>query len=174
LVLNEHLYGFRYLGRLDYVGSDNERPRNFTFHLNSDGAGIFQAQLEIDNLQAEEGYKEGAASQGLVNRYERNPRLRAAAIRIHGTTCQACGFSFDSTYGSRRRGFIEVHHKRSLSTYAGEIIVDPGMDMSVLCANCHRMVHRDRDKPLGVEDLRSILESRSNTLGKRAFSERGV
>lgn len=42
---------------------------------------------------------EGRRIQYLTSRYERVPANRQAAIRIHGTVCQVCGFDFYRHYG---------------------------------------------------------------------------
>ena len=34
--------------------------------------------------------------------------------------------------------------------------VNPQTDMVVLCANCHRMIHRNRDGMLSPDELRSL------------------
>jgi hypothetical protein len=115
------------------------------------------AQHDIEVVEVEWGFAEGKSSDVLVNKYERNAAARARAIAVHGTTCQACGFSFSKVYGSRGEGYIEVHHLRPIASYGGQVMVDPVKDMTVLCANCHRMVHRKPDEPLSLEDLRKLV-----------------
>ncbi len=100
---------------------------------------------------------EGRMSQVLVNRYERHPQNRAEAIRVHGTTCQVCDFVFADVYGERGEDYIEVHHKRPISSYGDAIQIDPREDMAVVCANCHRMIHRDAERPLSIESLQQIV-----------------
>jgi 5-methylcytosine-specific restriction protein A len=81
----------------------------------------------------------------LHRRYERNSKLAAEAKRIHGSTCQVCGFEYSARYPGIGDGFIEAHHRVPLS----ELLKGPGTpwlsardDFAVLCANCHRMIHR--------------------------------
>jgi 5-methylcytosine-specific restriction protein A len=102
------------------------------------------------------GYPEGATSQVLVNRYERDPRNRAKAIAIHGHKCLACGFDFSQSYGDLGTDFIIVHHIVPISKISPDYIVDPEKDLVTLCANCHSMIHR-KDPPLSLEELRSIV-----------------
>lgn len=116
---------------------------------------VAQAQEQIDAAMSESAV-EGAPVTRLVNTYERNPNLRAAAIKIHGTTCQACGFSFD-VYGPQGAGFIEVHHLKPLAQQKSEAEVNPRTDMAILCANCHRMIHRHPNSPLTIDQLRTLL-----------------
>lgn len=95
--------------------------------------------------------------------YERSRRNRAEAIRIHGTSCAACDFSFNAFYGVElARDYIEIHHIESITS--GPRPVDPTTELVPLCANCHAMVHRVRGSSLSVVSLRSaIAKSRSAT-----------
>lgn len=70
--------------------------------------------------------------------------------------CDACGFSFEKTYGSRGKDFIECHHQKPLSELkAGEKTTLS--DLALLCSNCHKMVHAQ--KPwLTIEELRAMLK----------------
>jgi len=115
---------------------------------------------DLETIQLEEEYVEGQKTTRLVSYYERNPNLRAAATAIHGTRCQACGMTFVERYGELGEGFIEVHHLKPVADYGGEVSVNPETDMAVVCPNCHRMIHRRKDKQLTVEKLRGLLEAR--------------
>ncbi len=101
-------------------------------------------------------YDEGATKSVSVNVYERSSAARAACLAHHGRACVVCGFDFQATYGELGKGFIHVHHLRSLSTVDSEYQVDPIVDLRPVCPNCHAMLHRSEPaKP--IEDLRSIL-----------------
>jgi 5-methylcytosine-specific restriction enzyme A len=80
-------------------------------------------------------------------RIERNPKASRAAKQVHGTVCQACGFDFVSAYGELGKGYIEAHHLKSLSSLQEGVPVtyDIKSDFVVLCANCHRMIHKMPD-----------------------------
>ena len=110
---------------------------------------------DIAGIEFECEYIEGEQRQRLTNYYERDPQLRAAAIRIHGTRCQVCSFDFEEHYGVRGSGYIEVHHKTMVSRL-GRAKVDPRRDMAVLCSNCHRMIHRRTNAPLTIEQFRKV------------------
>src|SRR5258708_25773478 len=62
---------------------------------------VLSLQLEGGDEDVIKGY-EGGKKLILVNHYERDANLRKEAIRIHGTTCKACGFNFAKVYGPRR------------------------------------------------------------------------
>jgi len=78
---------------------------------------------------------------------ERNAAAAKAAKKHHGTICQACGLDFASRYGDIGKGFIEAHHLKPISTLEEGMAVgyDIVKDFAVLCANCHRMIHRTDD-----------------------------
>jgi 5-methylcytosine-specific restriction protein A len=119
-----------------------------------------EENVEIDSLG--QGLPEGALMRITVNRYERSPSNRAAAIAAHGVTCKACGFDFAQFYGTLGEGFIEVHHRIPVSHMEANYIVDPIRDLVPLCSNCHATVHRT-DPPLEPDALATIIAKNRNT-----------
>ena len=77
----------------------------------------------------------------------------------------ACGFDFWEVYGELGEGYIQIHHEEPLFLYEEEGIEDILRDalqrVKPLCANCHCMIHRWRDAPLSVEELRALIRQRS-------------
>ena len=102
------------------------------------------------------GFPEGAVSQVLVNKYERDPRNRQFAIQLHGKLCQACDFDFKLVYGDLGENYIVVHHLVPLSAMGSDYTVDPLKDLATVCANCHAMLHV-KDPPLTIDELRDRL-----------------
>lgn len=90
-------------------------------------------------------------------RYERNPINKEKAIKVHGVVCQGCGFDFEKTYGEIGKGYIEVHHVKSLFMETGAFDIDPAMDLICVCANCHRIIHRKRNSVLSLKELKEIV-----------------
>lgn len=80
---------------------------------------------------------------------ERNPRLATEAKRIHGYTCQVCQFNFEETYGELGHEYIEAHHLTPLADLpiGRALRLSPRDDFAVVCANCHRMIHRSGAPP---------------------------
>ena len=115
---------------------------------------------DLDSLKTEETYFEGTKSKRFVNHYERSDKLRAETVKHHGVKCKVCGFDFEEVYGERGKDFIEAHHLVPVSSLGKETEVDPKSDMTVLCSNCHRMVHRRKDHVLTPEELRSLMGKR--------------
>lgn len=88
----------------------------------------------------------------------RNQSASKAAKRYHGLSCQACGFTYSDMYGELGEGYIEAHHIEPISELPIDHWVrnDPRRDFAVLCANCHRMIHR-KGAPKDVEGLRNLI-----------------
>ena len=100
-------------------------------------------QIEDDG---NETVKEGQVLYKLHKYRERNSKIvckkKAFILKNFGKLeCEICGFDFYKQYGGIGYGFIECHHKVPLSTLASttETSVD---DLMMVCANCHRMLHR--------------------------------
>jgi 5-methylcytosine-specific restriction protein A len=55
--------------------------------------------------------------------------------------CEACGFDFAERYGDRGDGFAECHHTVPLAKLDGSRGTRL-KDLAIVCANCHRMIHR--------------------------------
>jgi 5-methylcytosine-specific restriction enzyme A len=91
-------------------------------------------------------------------RIDRHPRASREAKRYHGTICQACGFDFAAKYGELGTGYIEAHHLRPLGELEEGVPVryEVATDFSVLCSNCHRMIHRAND-PSDMATFRSLV-----------------
>ncbi|MGA5085450.1 HNH endonuclease [Streptomyces pseudogriseolus] len=96
---------------------------------------------------------------------ERNKSLRKkkidSVLRKGGSlTCEACGFDFEEVYGDRGTGYIECHHVVPLHE-AGEGRTKLS-DLALICANCHRMIHRCAPWPTPAE-LKATIEQRRST-----------
>jgi hypothetical protein len=98
---------------------------------------------------------EGAVRTIVVNRYERDPDLRAACIAKYGARCFVCSADMGSRYGDYASGFIHVHHLTPLSEMGGEANVDPVHDLRPLCPNCHSVVHL-RTPPFSMDEMHSM------------------
>ncbi|MEV6953963.1 HNH endonuclease [Streptomyces sp. NPDC051183] len=116
--------------------------------------GIASGQLAlIPEQYGEWDEDEAVAQEGrLLKRWalsrERSPALRRrklAQIRKQGLpfACSVCAFDFSRTYGPLGEDYIEVHHVLPLH------IAGPRdtrlSDLALLCANCHRMCHRNHE-----------------------------
>ncbi|MDR7081179.1 5-methylcytosine-specific restriction protein A [Arthrobacter ginsengisoli] len=102
-------------------------------------------------------YPQDAVTRVVVNRYEQDPDARRACIAHFGSSCAACGFSFEQKYGEIGIDFIPVHHIVPASQLGGSYELDPITDLIPLCANCHAMAHQGVGTPRTVAELRRII-----------------
>lgn len=103
---------------------------------------------------ADSGYIEGSTRRVESDRYERDPRARAACIAHWGYRCQVCGLSMHERYGDIGRHFVHVHHLTPIAR--GERRVDPIDDLRPVCPSCHAMLHT-MDPPITIEELQERL-----------------
>ena len=115
-----------------------------------------QRPTTLGEVTDKKTYQEAAVERVTVNRYERDPRARAACIRAHGLRCKVCDFDFEERYGEPGRGFIHVHHTRPLHRMRANDRVDPSRDLVPVCPNCHAMLHC-QDPPYDIEQLKALL-----------------
>jgi len=126
--------------------------------------GIQEAEVASSEGGAELHFEYAESRRRSSERYffARNPRLTEAVKQHHGYRCQACHFDFAAKYGELGSGYIEAHHLNPLSErpeleWTDELKTRVA-DVTVLCANCHRMIHRRRPA-LALEELRQAIET---------------
>ena len=95
---------------------------------------------------------EGEKKLNLHYRIERNSNIirlkKDRELKNKGfLACEICNFNFEEKYGSLGIGYIECHHNIPLSKVKSGVETKLS-DLSLLCSNCHRMIHRKggRDK----------------------------
>ena len=123
-------------------------------------------RLDLEETDEVEEAPEGRLLTRLHLVRERCPALvqakKAKVLRETGCLrCEICLFDFERAYGEFGRGFAECHHTRPVSE------LRPGdktrlADLAVVCANCHRMIHRRRPW-LAVQELRDAVAAAADT-----------
>ncbi|MFF9864091.1 HNH endonuclease [Streptomyces sp. NPDC013953] len=98
------------------------------------------------------------------NRSMRKKKIASVLRRGRRLECEACGFDFERVYGERGAGYIECHHVVPLHE-AGQGRTKLS-DLALICANCHRMIHRAAPWPT-PEELRASIE-RKHAADRRA------
>lgn len=101
--------------------------------------------------------------------FQRSSKLREFAIDIfkteEGVFCEVCNFNFYKIYGNLGKDFIEIHHRKPIfmfdQTDFDQTLESALINLSPLCANCHRMIHRNA-KELSVERLKQLIQSQLN------------
>ncbi len=73
--------------------------------------------------------------------------------------CEACNFSFYKFYWSWGEWYIEIHHKIPIfmSDETEWTLSELVKNVTPLCANCHRMVHRKSNDVLSSTQLQSFI-----------------
>lgn len=111
-----------------------------------------------DSFESEATHLEGAKISYFTTKYERKPLLKNQAVKLHGTTCCVCGFNFKAFYGEYAEGFIHIHHLLPVSELGGEKPVNPATDLVPVCANCHSIIHRKKDRTLSIDELKEMIQ----------------
>jgi 5-methylcytosine-specific restriction enzyme A len=131
------------------------------------GAVIAGVASSTESADEELAFPEGAVLYRLHRSKERSRKLvellKSQTLATTGKlACEACGFDFSAVYGEVGNGIIEAHHNTPISE------LDAGAqtkvsDLSLLCANCHTVIHRRRPWLTVLELTRTIrrLEPRT-------------
>jgi hypothetical protein len=87
----------------------------------------------------------------LAARKKRKVKADTGSLR-----CESCHFDFEQVFGPSLEGFCEVHHRNPLSSddTERETRLD---DLAVLCANCHRAIHRLGPEMPTVGELAAMI-----------------
>jgi 5-methylcytosine-specific restriction protein A len=113
-----------------------------------------------DEVTEQDAFLEGGRRSVTVNRYERDPAARAAAIAQLGVACSICRMNFLETYGSVAANYIQVHHVVPLGGAESRLTI-PADDLRPICPNCHAVVHL-RVPPYSLDEVRSMLWGRAS------------
>ncbi|WAL70011.1 HNH endonuclease [Amycolatopsis cynarae] len=141
-----------------------ERPEEMHAQAAAIRASIAAGELDelpaVPDIDEEEAAAEGRVLVLRHLRRERDPKLRAKKInkvlaQRGCLECEVCGFDFERTYGGRGTRYAEVHHVTPLHV-SGQTETRL-VDLAVLCANCHRMIHRG-GLWLTPSELRAVVE----------------
>lgn len=116
------------------------------------------AEYELDD---DEEANEGRVLTRVHQARERNKKIvnqkKTKVLKETGALiCEACGFNFVEKYGEIGVGFAECHHIKPVSELKiGE--KTKLSDLSIVCANCHRILHRQ--KPwLSLLELKNLIK----------------
>ncbi|MFD2744167.1 MULTISPECIES: HNH endonuclease [Sphingobacterium] len=109
---------------------------------------IFNAREDIEDNDFERS--EGTVLYKYHLTRERNATIvkkkKQQALKLYGKLeCELCSFDFSKTYGEIGYGFIECHHRISLHLLT-ESRKTKLEDLMLVCANCHRMLHRGMEE----------------------------
>lgn len=139
-----------------------------------EGYRLLTDNVTEDEL-AEEEFPEGRILTLLHKQRERNQTLvrrkrHEVFFRTGRLACEVCGFDFCAVYGALGEGFAECHHTTPLSKLTSSNKLSRTADLAIVCANCHRMLHRSR-MWIRVGALKSLVEDSARKL--RDIPQRG-
>lgn len=122
----------------------------------SDAPPLAHISLE----DTESAFAEGTEAYRLHRTLERDTALAALAKQLrlqldHALKCEACDFDFAATYGELGAGYIEAHHTTPVSLLKGSRATKVS-ELALVCANCHRMLHRSNPL-LDIAGLRRLI-----------------
>jgi|ERR1700722_2211909 len=126
---------------------------------------LFEMLSAVDNEQYEEARHKLILHEGLERR--RNKELVSDAKarfkeKHHRMFCEVCGFDYSNKYGNRGIDFIEAHHRIPIAELKANTLLGI-KDLAMVCANCHRMLHRH--PWISVERLRATIELDKDAVG---------
>lgn len=152
-----------------------ERISIYETELSTDDLPVFEIQC-VQSNQSAIVYQEWEDAKTFVNSfpeggklyvthisYERSkPLVKQAKEKFRAEHagklfCEVCGFDFAAQYGERGEGFIEAHHDKNPVSQMGENAESKVDDLKMVCANCHRILHRSIPW-MRVDELREAIE----------------
>lgn len=126
-------------------------------------------EVDKSNSEYEDSFLEGKEREAFRKHVwrERSPAIinicKTRALERGRLNCECCNFDFHQFYSTIGFNFIECHHKLPIAN-GGERKTRLE-DLALVCANCHRMLHRKKDdgKYHTIESLRLLISKDSST-----------
>jgi len=132
-------------------------------------ANLIREGLEVvegvkEETEGDEAFSEGKMVTEAHLRRERQPKIRKRLLeerkKAGQLACEMCGCRSAATNTQFAEAMFEAHHVLPLSL--GKERITRLKDMALLCANCHRMIHR----AISIEKLwLSVAEAKSIIFG---------
>ena len=111
--------------------------------------------------------REGAPIEYRVTRRGRSRQLRDQAFSHANGVCETCGRNFGRILEGRGTRVLQVHHRKQMAEWSAPRVTRLS-DLAVVCANCHQLLHIDRDRALRIDELRRLLHADRIGKGRRA------
>jgi hypothetical protein len=89
----------------------------------------------------------------------RNRGLRNHVLEQAKGVCCVCKTDYSTWLGGNGRRVLQVHHRRQLAGYRIPGEETKKEDLAVVCANCHLLLHPDRETVLDVEVVARMLRN---------------
>lgn len=138
--------------------NDIDRLKRVASAITNNIKYISSAEELDDDVEA----TEGRILTRIHQKRERSAKLvKKKKQQVINTTgkleCEVCGFDYEKIYGKRGHGFAECHHTKPVCE------IEEGKktklsDLVIVCANCHRMIHKSRPW-LSANKLKTLLST---------------
>lgn len=141
------------------------------WRLKSDPLAPSNPDGVLDGAEVDIGTQEGRAALRVHMRRERSRKLiDDFKASLNSFACEACGDDMGAIYGELGTGYIEAHHKVPVAE------IEEGQttklsDLAALCANCHRIIHRNG--LISVEELAAKVRPRRPSFAIAAEADSG-
>jgi 5-methylcytosine-specific restriction protein A len=144
--------------------NDKERLHEIAMEIekvaNNQGLKEKIYRIEDDEQSLKDSVMEGQVIYKLHKLRERDidivkHKKNQALSKTGHLECEVCIFDFHKFYGNLGYGYIECHHRTPLSQFKIESRTSLD-DLALVCANCHRMLHRSIGT-LTIEHLRTKI-----------------
>ena len=144
-----------YKGNADLFESDQGSGIwRFRNHSPRNNDRVREEPFSYAGMNDYEAYEGGLRLASHLSR-ERDATLIAKfKAQLAKPVCDVCKMDFSEAYGVAGANYIEAHHRIPVSKLA-EGQKTTISDLVPLCANCHRIIHRNMD--MAVEELAEIV-----------------
>ena len=143
------------------------RVTSFLYSVLCDALGVEAADIpEDERIAVHRNYSDGERSRREVTYFQRNPKLAQDAKELYKFTCQICGYRPSTIFGEQLQSTgLDCHHLDPMSERTTYTKNSTLADITVLCANCHRLVHSKRPA-LSIEKAKKLFKKKPFTLGE--------
>ncbi|RVU85947.1 HNH endonuclease [Leucothrix sargassi] len=153
-LLQQRYPAYRWTPQMGGVSVPDEIATEIFSEIQANKKSAFTPQAADDIKR----FSEGKVRSVTYQTYDRSPAARQACLEHFGYNCDVCNFNFHATYGAIGESYIEVHHLRQIADSEEEHLINPITDLRPVCANCHRMLHKQRP-PLSIEELKAKIKN---------------
>jgi len=144
------------------LGGGPQRVHDLATRIRAEGIAGEVPSVEVEALDDDEEFVEGRVLTVLHKVRERHPKLRRELLKHRhvngGLSCDACGDKPKARDKALGEAGFEGHHVVPLA--AATERVTKVKDMALLCATCHRIIHRAmhiKRAWVTVADLKAML-----------------
>lgn len=147
----------------EFMG-DDERLKIAAGHSLEAAPQLAPSDFSDEDASEEYTFQEGATIFVLHKRRERQRSARTKLIKSRarandGLSCEICGFSRPGLKMQMQEAFFEAHHIVPMSEATGQIQTQL-KDLALLCACCHRAIHKlisVEKRWVGISEAKELL-----------------